>query len=74
MNGAPWGRASDRLGLAYGVLKATAGGSEKITELFYALQVNSVLQLTPSRQQISDASALRGADRTVYSLRATAVF
>lgn len=74
VNGAPWGRASDRLGLAYGVLKATAGGSEKITELFYALQVNSVLQLTPSIQQISDASALRGTDRTVYSLRATAVF
>lgn len=74
INGGYWGREDDRLGLAYGVLNATAGGSEKITELFYAIKLFDSLQITPSIQQISDASATRGADRTVYSLRAKAAF
>lgn len=29
VNGAPWGRENDRIGLAYGSLNASAGGSEK---------------------------------------------
>lgn len=74
VNGAPWRREKDRLGLAYGRLNASAGGSEKITELFYAIQINDTLHITPSVQLISDASATRGADRTVYSLRAKVAF
>ena len=74
INGAPWFREKDRLGLAYGRLNASAGGSERITELFYAIQFNDNLHITPSLQSISDASGTRGNDRTVYSVRAKVSF
>lgn len=74
VNGVHWGRENDRLGIAYGKLDARAGGSERIGELFYAIQINDHLHITPSLQHINDAAATRGNDRTVYTLRAKIYF
>lgn len=74
VNGVHWGRERDRLGMAYGILNATAGGSERIAELFYAVQINDNLHVTPSLQRINDAAATHGNNRTVYSVRAKASF
>lgn len=69
--------ASPGVRLAYGSLNASAGGSEKITELFYAAEVVAKpvkLQITPSIQKVQDARGVAGADRTVYGVRAKAAF
>lgn len=78
VTGVYWGRPDDRFGLAYGQLKssgveATATGSEKIIELFYAIQPHANLQLTPSVQKIRNVAGT-GEDVTVYALRAKASF
>ena len=81
-DGGAWGRAGDRIGLAYGALSTSSeycnagnggvakSGSEKIYELFYAWQANDSLQLTPSLQFIDNPSGAGTDDLTVWGLRA----
>jgi len=78
INGVIWGRENDRIGLGYGQLHASselrnaglATENEKINELFYALQLNEHIQLTPSIQYLINPSGSNNADVTIYSLRA----
>lgn len=79
IRGALWGRENDRLGFGYGQLKSSselrAAGlgseSEKINELFYALQINEHIQLTPSIQYLFNPAGISERDDvTIYSLRA----
>lgn len=79
--GSAWGRESDRIGMAFGTLRASSdyktvtgnSGSERIYELFYAWQANDSLQFTPSVQYIDNASGT-GANVTVWGLRAKASY
>lgn len=80
MQGKAWGRADDRLGLAFGWLSSSDAyrtanpgfsGSERITELFYVWQANEQFHLSPSVQWISNPSADSSAkSATVLGLRA----
>lgn len=81
LSGTLWGRDADRLGMAFGTLRASSeyeaagsgSGSERIYELFYAWQPNDTLQFTPSVQYIDNAAGT-GADVTVWGLRAKASY
>jgi len=79
IDGGAWGRAGDRIGLAYGALSTSSeyrnagngSGSEKIYELFYAWQANDPFQLSPSVQWISRPAGDSTADDIiVLGLRA----
>lgn len=81
--GTVWGREDDRLGLAYGQLHTRSGyklaqgvtGDESMLELFYAVQLNDNLSLTPDVQWISNPGGDKTADDvTVWGLRAKASF
>lgn len=80
--GAAWGRDNDRIGLAFGSLATSdayraagsGSGSERILELFYALQLNDTVQITPGIQRIDNPAGARTGDQTVWTLRAKAAF
>lgn len=81
--GAAWGRANDRLGLAFGwmessdEMKASNPGfaAEKVAELFYVWQANDNFHLAPSVQWISRPGGDPTlSDVTVIGLRAKASY
>lgn len=66
LEGTPWGRSADSMGLAFGRLKTSsayradslavagyqASGSEKQTELYYRFKFNDAIELSPNFQWI----------------------
>ena len=77
--GAAWGLENDRIGLAYGWMKASDesgyDGSEEVLELYYAWQVNEHLSLSPDVQWIRHPGGDKTAGHaTVWGLRAKAAF
>lgn len=81
--GAAWGRGSDRIGVAYGLLKTSGTqklaqgvtGDEHMFEAYYAFQLNDNLSLTPDFQWIRNPAGDETAkDVTVWGLRAKAAF
>lgn len=78
-DGGLWGREADRIGLATGWLKASDESgldrTERPTELYYVLQLNDHIHLSPSFQWIDNPlNAPTEDDVTVWSLRAKAAF
>jgi len=78
-DGGLWGRASDRIGLAAGWLRASGesglSGSEKPAELYYVWQLNEHVHLSPGMQWIGNPGGDKSADDViVWSLRAKASF
>ncbi|WP_165873498.1 carbohydrate porin [Parasulfuritortus cantonensis] len=79
VSGTLWGRAADRLGVAYGWLESSAesglSGAERPFEVYYAWQINEQLALTADFQRIANPAGDRGLDDvTVLGLRAKAAF
>lgn len=69
-----WGRVEDRIGLAAGWLD---GGAEAETpvELYYAWQINDLVQVAPSLQWIGNPGGVQAtADVTALNLRVKASF
>ncbi|HEX5372537.1 MAG TPA: carbohydrate porin [Aquabacterium sp.] len=90
-SGAGWGRASDALGLAQGWIHTSqawrdgtadgsfgtyaASGSERITELYYRVQFNEQLSITPDYQFVQRAGGDDSATQVhVLGVRATLGF
>ncbi len=78
-DGGLWGRASDRIGLAAGWLRASSesglSGSEKPAELYYVWQLNEHVHLSPGMQWIGNPGGDKSADDVIlWSLRAKASF
>lgn len=78
-DGGLWGRENDRIGVAAGWLEASnvsgQTGAEKPIELYYALQVNDQIQVSPSLQWIREPGGATGASNvTVWGLRAKASY
>lgn len=89
LNGSPWGRGADGVGLALAWLRASPGfkaaaadlpdlgygarGAEKVAELYYRYHVNDQLSLTPDLQVIKKAGADPDAN-TVTALGIRAVY
>ncbi len=81
--GGLWGRADDRLGMAWGWLDPSReytadtgfGKAENHFELYYKWQINAQLSLTPDLQWIKNPAGDGSADEvTVLGLRAKAAF
>jgi high affinity Mn2+ porin len=83
LSGAAWGREHDRLGLALGWLRSSAGyraddpdgygpdGSERLAELYYTWQANERFELSPDVQWIGHPGGRGGAGNiTLFGLRA----
>ena len=83
LDGTPWGRAADALGLAFGRLKTSedyradllaiagyeASGSEKQVELYYRFKLNDAIELSPNYQWIRDP----GGDGTASTVKVAGV-
>lgn len=85
LEGTPWGRAADSVGLAFGTLRTAsdyradslavagfeASGSERQVELYYRYKFNDAVELTPDFQWIKRAGGDGDADAVkVIGLRA----
>lgn len=83
LTGSNWGRESDKLGFAVGLLKASdenriangVNGTEKNYELFYQYQINDNLHIAPSVNYVQDGAGDQNAENiTVIGVRTKASF
>lgn len=79
LDGTPWGRSADSIGLAFGSLRTSnsyrndspavagyeASGSEKQTELYYRFKLNDAIELSPNFQWIRNP----GGDSTASTVK-----